>query len=516
MLEQIKRRLQTKKRQKNPPGQTAFAPTNPQHLSGELTDMLIHIRRLFDNSGDLVCREIQIDGLNIAVLQCESMVNGERLNRAFILPATGLTFGANPAQEFSNWLQSEMVASTDQAVVHTYEDLFTFIMSGFVAVLVQGLNYGFALGMQGYAYRSVSEPNYEVNERASREGFVEPIKINMTMIRRRLKTPKLVFEMLKVGRVSHTDVCMCYQTDQVSRRTLEQVRRKLKTIDLDVVLESGYIQPFLEDGDSILFSSVGVTERPDTVCAKVSEGRIAVLVDGTPFALIVPYLFVENFQNFDDYSKRSYFGTFIRWIKYASFLFSVFLPGLYVAVATFHPKLLPPVLLFKIAAAEETTPFSLMLEALCIHFIFEIMREAGLRLPRPVGHAVSIVGGLVIGDAAVTAGIIGAPMVMILALTAISSFVVPSLYEASMVLRFAFIVLGGLMGLYGIALGSMIVLVHMCAQTSYGIPFLAPITPFSKWDMRDVLVRRDWKHLGKKTIQVQNMPGSSQTSEGKE
>jgi hypothetical protein len=244
MLDEIKRRLQTKRRQKTKEEQTSFAAPSPQRLDGEITDMLVKIRQQFDNSGDLVCREIQIDGLRIAVLQCESMVNGERLNRAFMIPAMQLTFGANPAEEFSQWLQNEMIASTDQVVIHTYEDLFRFIMSGFVVVLVQGLDYGFALGMQGYAYRSVSEPNYEVNERASREGFVEPIKVNMTMIRRRMKSPKLVFEMMKVGKISNTDVCMCYQTDQVSRKTLEQVRRRLKTIDLDVVLESGYIQPF--------------------------------------------------------------------------------------------------------------------------------------------------------------------------------------------------------------------------------------------------------------------------------
>ena len=213
-------------------------------------------------------------------------------------------------------------------------------------------------------------------------------------------------------------------------------------VKMDVLLESGYIQPFLDSGPVSIFSGVGYTERPDTLCAKVAEGRIGILVDGTPYALVVPYLFNEHFQSFDDYADRPYFATFTRWLKYISFFIATLLPGLFVAIGTYHLELFPTPMLYNLAVAESSQPFSLMVEALVIHFIYELMREAGLRLPKPIGHVVGIIGGLVIGDAAVKAGIISSPMIMVVALTAISSFVIPQLYEPMTILRFLFIVVG--------------------------------------------------------------------------
>ena len=262
-----------------------------------------------------------------------------------------------------------------------------------------------------------------------------------------------------------------------------------------------------------MFSGIGNTERPDTLCAKILEGRIGILVDGTPFALIVPYLFAENFQSVDDYSHRPYYSTFIRILKYISFAVSILLPGLYVGIATFHPELFPEALLFNIATAQESTPFPLMAEAIIIHLIYEAMREAGLRLPRGIGHAVSIVGALVIGDAAVTAGLIGSPMVMVVALTAVSSFVVPSLYEPVTVLRFLYIIVGGISGLYGISLLTAILCLNLCSLHPMDIPYTSPITPFGRSALRDVFVRAGWKTLSRHSVKVQNMPGSEMKGE---
>lgn len=257
-----------------------------------------------------------------------------------------------------------------------------------------------------------------------------------------------------------------------------------------------------------------VTERPDTLCAKVAEGRVGLLVDGTPYALIVPYLFAENFQSLDDYSHRPYFATFIRWLKYAAFALSILLPGLYVAVGSFHPELLPATILTSLVVSEETTPFPLMFEALAVFFIYEIVREAGLRMPQAVGHAVSIVGALVIGDAAVSAGIIGAPMVIVVAVTAISSFVVPSLYEPVTVLRFAFILIGGLSGVFGVVLALCAVIVNLCAVNPLGVPATSPATPFSLYPMRDVLFRWGWRTLAREDLRVQDLAGSDIRGEG--
>ena len=257
-----------------------------------------------------------------------------------------------------------------------------------------------------------------------------------------------------------------------------------------------------------MFSGVGVTERPDSVCGKISEGRIAVLIDGTPSVLIVPYLFVENFQTLDDYSNRAYFATLTRILKYIAFFVAVFTPGVYVAVAGYNPELFPQGILNKVAASVAQTPFSVFTEVLIIHFIYEIMREAGLRLPRPLGHAVSIVGALVLGETAVNSGLIGAPTLMVVALTAISSYVIPDLYPAVAVLRIAFIIAGGIGGLWGITLLFCAALVNMCGKTSFGVPYMAPLSPFSLLGMRDSIIRVGWRTLAKRNNLVQNQKGS--------
>lgn len=477
-------------------------------LQGDLLLNMIKLRELYQNSSDFLTREITIENTKICLLMVEGMFNLQTMTEILVEPLLDHKFSKKETnQEIYNFIQNKSVMAADQTDVYTYDDIFKFIMSGFVVVLIDGLIKGVALGIQGFNFRSISAPESEVNERGSREGFTEPLRINMTMVRRRIKSPKLKFEILPIGKTSKTDVCLMYMTDKVSPKLLRNIKHKLSQIKLDIILTSGYIQPFLEGKPWSVFSDVGTTERPDVLCAKISEGRVAIVVDGTPFALIAPYLFTENFQSLDDYAHKPYYVAFIRIIKYFSFIATILLPGLYVSIGTFHPELLPHALLYNVAASEEITPFPLFVEALIIHLMYEVMREAGLRLPRPVGHAVSIVGALVIGDAAVTAGLIGAPMVLVVALTAISSFVVPSLYQPITVLRFSFIIIGGTMGLYGIALGCMLIIVNICSLNNFGMPYLSPIAPFSLTAMRDTFIRINFTKLQKKNVKLQDLNG---------
>ncbi len=486
----------------------AAPPETSSRLTESLADNLITIMEKYRNSSDLLKRELLLEGHSIAILADEGMVDLQTMSEMIFEPLQQMSVSeqATPT-ELYDCIEQRMIVGIDVTDVYDCEAVFRFIMSGFAVILIDGLAKGIAIGVQGFSFRSVTEPSSEINLRGSREGFTEPLRINLTMLRRRIKSPDMRFELLTLGKVSNTDVCMVYMNSKVSDKLLREIRHKLRAIDLDIVLESGYIQPFLQGSPWSFFSDVGTTERPDTLCAKIYEGRVGILVDGTPFALIVPYLFHENFQSIDDYCHKPYFATFIRWIKYISFFITILLPGAYVAIGTFHPELFPHALLFNIAAAEETTPLPLVLEALAIHFIYEIMHEAGLRLPRPVGHAVSIVGGLVIGDAAVTAGLIGAPMVMVVALTAISSFVVPSLYESVSILRFGFIVIGGISGLYGISLGLAFLSVNLSKLNNFGAPYLAPISPFSPNAMQDVLIRAGWQRLQKEDSKIQDLKG---------
>ena len=477
-------------------------------LNRDLMENMVKVRALSQNSTDLLERQIEVSGVPVAILMCEGMVNLQLFTQILVRPLTELSLENADGEAVARWVSRETVLSGDQKEFFTYDELFSFLMAGFVVLLIDGVDRGIACGMQGYSFRSVSEPSTEMNITGSREGFVEPIRVNQTMIRRRLRSPSLKFEMYPIGEKSRTDICLVYLTDTADPRMVEEVKHRLGKLSSDILLSQGYLRPYLEGQPLSPFSSVGTTERPDTLCAKINEGRIGILVDGTPFALVVPYLFEEHFQSMDDYSYRPYYGSFIRLLKYFAFLLSIFLPGGYVAITSFSPEMLPDSLLFNIAASEQQTPFSMMTEALVIHLIYEIMREAGLRLPRPVGHAVSIIGALVIGDAAVKAGIIGSSMVMVVALTALSSFVVPSLYEPAAILKFVFILVGGTWGLFGISVGFVLLLTNLCTLESLGVPVMAPLSPCAPADLRDGLWRTGWKKLGSFRLRIQDLPGS--------
>lgn len=484
-------------------------------LSASLADNLTMLRERFGVSADLVIREVRVAGYDAALISIEGMVDRHMMADAVILPLMRMREGYPDAEALMREICENVIGFVDLLKATTAEELIQLILSGFAAILIDGVATASLGGLQDFMIRSISEPSTEVSVRGSREGFTEAIRVNMSMVRRRLKTPQLIFEMTSVGTESRTEVCLCYMRDRVSRRLLRDVRRRLRRCPLEMVLDSGYLQPFLEGNRRSVFTGVDTTERPDTLCGKMAEGRIGILVDGTPFALVTPYLFSEHFQSMDDYTQHPLYASFIRIIKYVSFFVSLLLPGVYVAVGTHHAEMLPSAFLLSFINSDRSTPFSLTVEALLIHFVFEIMREAGLRFPKSVGHAVSIVGALVIGESAVRAGLVSAPMVIVVALTSISAFVIPSLYGSIATLRFAFIVLGGTFGIYGVTLGTLLLIISVCSLDIHGIPITAPISPFSWKAMRDVFIRSDWRVLSRKRFVVQNVVGS-RIAEGKE
>lgn len=485
---------------------------NNPRLSSSLLENLIDLRKEFDGSMDFVVREFQITGTDAALLSIDGMVNKQVVAESILNPILSAAIVELEPEQKMRYLRDNLLSTVEQVQLVCKDAVISRLMNGFAVLALDQCSYMLSFGVQGFQHRSISEPSSEVMQRGSREGFVEPLLVNMSMIRRRMKTPKLKFEPMVIGEESQTNICLCYLRGTVSPEVLRLLKKNLASIKIRTVLAAGYLTPFLERSN--IFNGVGLSERPDTVCGKLNEGRIAILIDGTPNALIVPFLFVENFQSFDDYATRPFYATIIRWLKYLSFFISVFLPGMYVASATFHPEFLPQALLLKIAQAESQTPFSIFMEAVVLHILYEIMREAGLRVPRPLSHAVSIVGALVIGDAAVSSGLVGAPTLMVIALTATASYVTPNLYAPVSLLRFIFIILGGTVGIWGMMLGFGLVLINLCVESIYKIPFSAPISPFHWNSMRDVLVRAGWRTLAKKTEKVQDMPGSDVTQRG--
>ncbi len=414
----------------------------------------------------------------------------------------------SPDALMSSFFDVFLIAA-EQLDIKNLGDLTLKLQSGFAIILVDGCARAIGIGVQGYKSRGIDEPSSDLNVRGSREGFVEVIRTNMALIRRRIKSPTLVFELSPLGDRSNTDICICYISDKVSPKLLKNVKKRLKSVKLNTILESGYIQPYLEGDGGWFFSECATCERPDVFAAKLYEGRIGILVDGTPFALVVPHLFIESFQTLDDYTQKPFYAFFIRTVRLCAYLITLFLPGAYVAIASYNPEMLPSSLILNLAAAEQTAPFSLMVECLFIHFMYEILREAGIRLPRPIGHAIGVVGGLVIGDITVSAGLVGAPMVLIVALSGLCSFVVPTMYEKIVILRFMYIIAGGFFGLFGLLLAAGAVVIKMCSLSTYGIPYMSPISPFTPKALRDMLVRSDWKKMADSDVTVQSLNGAN-------
>lgn len=486
---------------------TRISPEIPVDIS--LDRNLENIKIYTDNSSDVIVKTGMVCGNRIAVLTCEGMTGTDTLAELVYGKLNDL---ANrelmPPETLMGCFFDVYMMAAEQLDLSKLGDLVLKMQSGFAVILVDGCARAIGIGIQGYKSRGIDEPSSELNVRGSREGFVEVIRTNMSMIRRRVKSPTLVFELSTLGERSNTDVCLCYISDKVSPELLENVKRRLKSVKLNTILESGYIQPYFEGKGGWFFSECGTCERPDTFAAKLYEGRVGILVDGTPFALVVPHLFIESFQTLDDYTQKPFYAFFIRLIRLCAYFITLFLPGAYVAIASYNPEMLPSALILNLAAAEQTAPFSLMVECLFIHFMYEILREAGIRLPRPIGHAIGVVGGLVIGDITVSAGLVGAPMVLVVALSGLCNFVVPTMYEKIVILRFLYIIAGGVFGLYGLLIAAGAAVVKMCSLNTYGVPYMAPISPFSPKAMRDMLVRSGWRKMAKGDVVIQGLNGA--------
>ena len=459
------------------------------------------IKEAFKGSFDIVVKKGYCNGRCIVFANCDGLCSAQRIADNAIKPL--LTFqGELPEEDVIDFIGNHIIYGTEQKQITSLDEAMKEILRGTLLIFVEGEKTCIVFGVQNPPQRALQEPDNEVQEFGAREGFVENIKTNLTLIRERLCTTNFKIESKEVGKTSKTRMLICYMKDRVNPDTLAEVKKRLDSVDIDTVLAAGYLRKTFDTKRKSLFTMVGQTQRPDTFAAKVCEGKIGIIVDGTPFALIVPRLFIENFQTLDDYINRPYFCAFMRGVRLLAFLISVFLPGVFVAIGLFHQEMFPDDMLYNIVIMESNTLFTLTVEALIIHFVYETVREAGLRMPKAIGHAVSIVGALVIGDAAVTAGLIGAPMLIIVALTAICSLVSSDLYQPISVLRIIFILVGGLSGLYGIMIGAAALLINLASMTDYGGPFLAPATPYNKTLWRDSVYRLSMEKLGHKVFDI--------------
>ncbi len=483
-------------------------------IPSDINLALSHLRSITGNTMDLNIMEAKVSDHHCAVVSIEAMASTMTMGELIFKPLCELKLPENskPTDIF-DYLTKESLLSSERATVYDYGEVMVRLFSGFVLVLVNGIASGQVYGVQGFDKRAITEPTSDINVLGGRDGFIEQIRTNISLVRRRMKTPSLRFELMRIGSQSNTDVCIAYMADRATPELIESVRRRLSSIKLESVLTSGYVAPFLSKSKRSLFSCVQTTDSPDSFRARLLEGKVGIIIDGTPFALLVPSFFVENFNTIDDYANRPYYVFYIRLIKYVAFFLSVMLPGIYVALATFHSETFTYKLLLSLVVSEQGTPYPLVFDITIITLMYEILREAGIRMPKNIGGAVSIVGGLIIGDAAVNSGLISAPILIIIGLTATASFVIPTLNQQTSILRIVMIIAGGISGLYGISLVTTVLIANICSLDDIGIPYSAPVSPFFKKGIKNLLMRSGFHSLQRGKTLVSDFEAQKQQKE---
>ncbi|OAS15795.1 spore germination protein [Paenibacillus oryzisoli] len=468
-------------------------------LHVNLQENIQTVKNKLGNSSDIIVRELTIGRevkFNVCMLFTDGLTDTLSVHN-FIMDS--LLSEAHHVQDATSnhqeiWLEKlkkQILAVSEIEEVTEFNTLFNCLLSGDVILLLDGYSQGFIIGMRGWVERGVTESNNETVMRGPREGFSENLRTNTALLRRKIKDPNLWLESRKIGRVTQTNVAVMYIKGIADEAIVNEVRQRLEDIDIDSILESGYIEELIEDKTFTPFPTIYSSERPDVIAAEMLEGKVAILVDGTPVVLIVPALFVSFLQAAEDYYQRWDISTLLRILRYTSFLIALLGPSLYIAVTTFHQEMLPTQLRVSLAAQREGVPFPAFIEALMMELTFEIVREGSLRMPKAIVSSLTIVGSLVMGTAAVEAGIVSAAMVIVVSITAIAGFVVPAftLSTSIRMLRFPMMALAASFGLYGIIIGIIILVLHLCSLRSFGVPYMSPIAPFQLKDNKDTLIR---------------------------
>ena len=468
-----------------------------EYIDSSISANLDNMKKKTGNSPDIIIRTLKISQnpeIKTTILYVQGLIDNPSVTDFLIE-----SIMKNPhlkekllPQEALDVISEEVVSLGGVESVTDWEKLFLSLLSGDSIIFVDGINKALVASTRGGERRSIQEPSTHLTVRGSREGFTESNATNIAMLRRIINSPDLWIESMKIGTVTKTDVSIMYINGIAKEGIVEEVKKRLKGINIDSILESGYIEQLIEDQVMTPFPTLNHTERPDMVAGNLLEGRVAIFVNGSPFVLVAPALFVQFFQSVEDYYNRFDIASATRFLRIIVFIISIVGPAVYVAATTFHQEMIPTKLLVIVAAQRETVPLPAVIEALIMEMTFEMLREASLRMPKAVGSTMSIVGALVIGQAAVQAGIVSPAMVIIVSITAIASFATPSYSIAisARIVRFGFIICAGVLGFYGMILAFIVLIVHLCSLRSFGVPYMSPLAPLNPEGLGDTFFRR--------------------------
>ncbi len=475
-----------------------------QNLSSDLQENLANLDRLLEGCSDVVIKEFEFakePTIKAGLLYFDGLVQRSAIEDHILKPLMLEIEKISPeflsiyeAQDMLNSVQNRILSTVDLDTINTFDEVCHHISSGDTVLIIDGYTPALVADTRMWETRAVETPENEIVIFGPKEGFNETLRINTAALRRRIKSTNFKIESFVIGRITKTDVVLCYINNIAPEGLVNEVRKRLNNIDIDAVLDTGYLKEFIADNTSTMFSEIEHTEKPDRVCGHLLEGRVCIMVDGSPMAIVTPISFPQYLISSEDYYTHYVPASLFRILRAGALFMSLLLPSIYVALITFHHEMIPTSLYLTILATRQGVPFPPFLEALILEATFEMLREAGIRLPRAVGPAVSIVGALIIGDAAVRAGLVSTPMVVIVAFTGIASFVMPA-YNAGIIIRisrFGFLFSGAILGFLGIMVALGLFLTRMVSLTSLGQPYMAPIAPFNRAQMTDILIRRPW------------------------
>lgn len=475
-----------------------------QPIYASLQENLSFLKEIFGASDDFYTKEISIYGISCAIVLFTGISSPEKLcfMALDMLDRNPLFVGGGA--ELLHYLLKQSHIPTEPDAITDTTDLIGKITNGMSVILIEGCTGCVAFSTQDMPQRTVGNPSGEGNLRGAQDAFTENLRSNISLLRRQFRVGSFVAEISTASTRNKTEYCLCYDSALAEKATLAKLRKKLQSAQLPLLLDTSYFASFLKADKLNLFPAAAYTERPATACARLCEGKILVLVAGSPSAMIIPSFFAEHFECLDDYASGAVFAGGIRILKYLAFLLAVFGPGVYVMAVSFTPEIIPIQLLIKLTEAEISTPLPPMLEMLVVTLLLEIVREAGLRAPKSISQTVSLVGALIIGETAVSAGIVSVPILTMAAAATIATLAVPSLYEQTILFRFFVIVLAGLFGIPGLACGALLILAMACGSEPFGYDYLYPLVPLNRATLRDGFVRSIWSNLGKAGEVVRN------------
>ncbi len=448
---------------------------------------------IFQKDDAIIYRNLDIKnaaGVKICIIFAKDMVDSLELNKNVIEPL----LEQDKAIDKDNMLEyiENTVTYANIEISSDVDKIVGSVLYGDTLILAGDSSKALLADTKGFKIRSISEPLSENVVRGPRDAFTESILINISLIRRRITNPDLKFRFRSLGKRTKTKICVCYLESLANPKILKELNKRLEDIDIDSILESGYVEEFIRDSPLSPFSTIGHTERPDKVAGNILEGRIGLIVDGTPFVLTLPFIFMEYFQSGEDYYYNFFYASINRLLRWFAFFLSTSVPAIYVALTTFHQEMVPTPLLLSIYASREGVPFPTIVEAILMLAAFEILREGGARLPAPIGTTISFVGAIVLGEAAVVAKIVSAPIVIIVALTGLSNFLIPKMIGVLNIIRIIFLGLAAFLGLYGYIFGIIGLFIHLMSMRSFGIPYMANIGSLDFQDVKDTVIRSPW------------------------